>query len=69
MRHLFFPAVHAVCLVAAVSTSGLWARSYFVADQFTWRVRSARSGFEMVDSRALMTTPGRLVFQERTAVM
>jgi hypothetical protein len=69
MRHLFSPIFHGLCLLAAVATSGLWARSYFVADQYIWPVRSGGGGFEMIDSRSVMTTPGRLVFQERTALM
>ena len=69
MRSLLNPTLHGLCLLAAISSSGLWARSYFVADQYTWTVQSARSGFHSIHSRAVQTTPGRLVFQDRTALM
>lgn len=69
MRTMLFRDLRGVCLVAALATAGLWARSLYVADQYVWSVRSSRPGFERVDSRALETIPGRIVFRERTALM
>ena len=69
MGNVLLPAVRCASLLAALASIGLWARSYFVTDHFIWRVRSATAGFELIDSRAVQTVPGRLVFQERTALM
>ena len=53
----------------ALMAGAAWARSHYVADQYVWRVPSSGPGTELVDSRALETRPGKLVFRERTAVM
>jgi hypothetical protein len=68
MRSMLLPTLRAACLLAAVSTVGLWVRSHRVSDQYTWPVRGG-GGAELIDSRTLQTTPGRLVFQERTVLM
>jgi hypothetical protein len=69
MRHILGPAIRAACLTLALSSAGLWARSHHVSDQYIWPVRAKGGGFERIDSRAIQTIPGRLIFQERTALM
>lgn len=69
MATILFPTLRACCLVTALASAGLWVRSYFVTDHYTWPVRDGTPGFEMIHSRAVQTSPGRLFFQERTAVM
>ena len=69
MASMLFPALRGVCLLAGLATAGLWARSYFVADHYLWPVKPGTPAFALVDSRALFTAPGRLVFQERSALM
>lgn len=67
MRTIVYPALRGLSFVAALATVGLWARSHFVIDRYIWPVRSASN--TLVDSRELFTTPGRLVFHERTLFM
>ena len=69
MPSILFPTLRATCLVAALASAGLWVRSYFAVDQYTWPVRCGTSGFESVVSRTVQTSPGQLFFQERTALM
>ena len=52
------------CLAGAVATLGLWARSHWVTDEYNWPVEP---GPALVHSRAVRTTPGRIVFNERCA--
>ena len=67
MRTIVYPVLRGLSFVAALATVGLWARSHFVIDRYLWPVRSASA--TLVDSRELFTTPGRLVFHERTLFM
>ena len=69
MRSMLIPTLRAACLLAAVATAGLWVRSHLIADQYTWPVTGGGGAFEPIDSRTIHTTPGRLIFQERTALM
>jgi hypothetical protein len=69
MRSILLAGLPAVCLSVGLATVGLWVRSYYVADHYVWAVRSTSAGFNCVDSRAIETVPGRIVFRERTAVM
>ena len=69
MATMLFPTLRACCLVTALASAGLWVRSYFVIDQYTWPVSCSAPGFERVYSRAVQTSPGQLFFQERTALM
>ena len=66
MQTTFLGALRCGCLVAALASAGLWTRSHFVSDHYLWPgpTRSA-----LIDSRAIFTSPGRLVFQERTTFM
>jgi hypothetical protein len=52
------------CLAGALATAGLWARSQWVTDEYNW---PAEPGEALVHSRAVFTTPGRVVFNERCA--
>ena len=69
MPSILFPTVRASCLIAALASAGLWVRTHFTVDQYTWPVRNGNSGFESVVSRTVQTSPGQLFFQERTALM
>ena len=69
MRTMFSRVLRGACLVAALATAGLWVRSQHAADQYVWRVDASPPGFELIDSRAIETVPGRVVFRERTALM
>ena len=69
MTTLLFPTLRACCLVTALASAGLWVRSYFATDQYTWPVSFDTPGFDRVASRTVQTAPGRLFFQERTALM
>ena len=69
MTTMLFHTLRGGCLVAALASAGLWVRSYFAIDQYTWPVRGDSPGFEMIDSRTVQTSPGRLIFQDRTALM
>ena len=65
-----FTAFRCASLLVALASAGLWVRSHYVADEYTWPVKSAGgSGFDWVVSRTVATAPGRLTFQDRTAVM
>ena len=69
MTTLLFPTLRACFLLTALASAGLWVRSHFVTDQYTWPVRCGTAGFNLIDSRTVQTSPGRLFFQERTALM
>ena len=69
MPSMLFPTLRATCLIAAMASAGLWVRSYFTVDQYTWPVSFDTPGFDRVASRTVQTAPGRLFFQERTALM
>ena len=60
-------ALRAACLIAALAAGGLWTRSYFVTDEYNWPVHSDAARMRLISSRAVYTTPGRLVFSERCA--
>jgi hypothetical protein len=66
MTTLLSRALRAACLLAALASAGLWTRSHFVSDHYLW---PGPTRSPLIDSRALFTAPGRLVFQERTAFM
>jgi hypothetical protein len=53
-----------ICLAGAMATSGLWARSHGVSDEYNWAVGP---GHGLIHSRAIFTTPGRIVFNELSA--
>jgi hypothetical protein len=53
-------------LLAALASAGLWTRSHFVNDHYLW---TGPTNSPLVDSRAVFTSPGRLVFQERSPFM
>ncbi len=67
MRSRRIAALRAACLVAALAAGGLWVRSHRVSDEYNWPVRSEAARLRFVSSRAVYTTPGRLVFGERCA--
>ena len=69
MRNLVSSTLHGGCLLAVLATAGLWVRSHSVTDSYSWPVRAEGRGLERVCSRYLETSPGRLVFGERTALM
>jgi hypothetical protein len=69
MQTMVIRALRGACLVTAVAAAGLWARSYFVSDQYMWPVKLPPSGGALVDSRAVLTTPGRFVIHDRSIFM
>ena len=70
MGSMFFHALRGTCLLATLASAGLWVRSFYVSDCYNWRPRlSVGAGFERVESRTVLTSPGHLVFQERSGLM
>ena len=70
MSSTLFPTLRAVCAVSALATAGLWGRSFYASDMYNWKAGvCAGNGFDRVESRTVHTSPGVLVFQERTGVM
>ena len=65
MLNVLFAACRGACLVTALAAVGLWGRSYFVTDTYLLPSRVALPA--LIDSRVLSTTPGGLVFYERSA--
>ena len=66
---MFFHALRGTCLLAALAAAGLWGRSHYTSDVYTWPVRGGGDGLERVHSRIVQTTPGKLLFQERSGIM
>ena len=66
MGTVLISAVQGVCLLAALGAAGLWVRSYSTIDEYDWRVRPKGNSPSLVYARAVTTTPGRLVFYERS---
>ena len=70
MRKALSRAVDGVAIVVTLATIGLWVRSYYACDRFGWSVGPGRSSnFEFVVSRAIETTPGRIVLRDYTGFM
>jgi hypothetical protein len=69
MATLHSGLLRGTCLVAAIATAALWARSYFVSDHYLWPARRPPAGGALIESRAVYTAPGRFVFHERTLFM
>jgi hypothetical protein len=68
MRHALSRLIDAFALLVAVSSIGLWVRSYYAVDRFGWAVEPSQSD-PLIVSRSVETTPGRLVLREHTAFM
>jgi hypothetical protein len=62
-------ALRGLCLLVVMATGGMWVRSHFVTDHYAWPVSSKAEGFSLIVSRGLETSPGRLIFRERSALM
>ena len=56
-----------VSVLVAVAAGGMWVRSYFASDSFTWSVNSPNLAARSIHARALGTSPGRLIFHESNA--
>ena len=66
MRTIISYALRGVCLLAALASAGLWTRSQYVSDHYLW---AGPTNSPLIDSRAVFTAPGRIVFQERSPFM
>ena len=68
MRNAISRTVDGLAILVAVSSIGLWVRSYHAVDRFGWAVEPSQSD-PLIVSRSVETTPGRLVLREHTAFM
>ena len=66
MRHAISRTVDGLALFIAVSSIGLWVRSYHAVDRFGWAVEASQRN-PLIVSRSVETTPGRLIIREHSA--
>ena len=68
MRNAISRAVDGLAIVVILAAIGLWVRSYYALDRYGWSVKPNGSP-EFVISRAIETSPGRLVVRDYSGFM
>ena len=67
MRRVIARSIDVLAVVVTMAAIGLWVRSYYAVDRFGWSVEPGEGWNNLVVSRSVETTPGRIVLREHSA--
>ena len=68
MNNVVSRTVDALIIAFTLAAITLWVRSYYATDRYGWSVRPASSPSFIV-SRAIETSPGRLIVRDYSGFM